>query len=136
MSIVFMIFEWLLILALIGLIVAVVWLATAALKLKTAVVRDAKRLYEPPVRAVKSLAASGKGVALKESARAKSSIGFAKCAAAAVSETACEVKTIVQTMRFSDLKPTLAIMEQGFNVFKSLRKFVKSAAAQQAASCD
>lgn len=134
MSIVFMIFEWLLVLALIGLVVAVISLAAVVFKLKAAAMNDAKRLYQPPLRAVKNLASTGKGIALRESVRARAMTGFAKVAAAAVGETAREVKTVAQTVHFSELKPALAGIQRGLGMLKFLSALARSATAQQASN--
>lgn len=117
MSVFVVIFEWLLVIAILGLIGVLVWLALAVLSVKKAAMRDVKRLYEPPLRSVKSLVGTGKGIVQQESVRARHIGDSVKVAAGAVKVTASEVKIVAESVRFSDLKPILANIQ---NVLKLL----------------
>ena len=70
--------EWLLILTGIGFFAVIFYIATTALAVKNSVMRNAKRLYLPPLNSVKSLAATGKGVAMQEKVRVLSIAGHFK----------------------------------------------------------
>lgn len=122
MEIVYVIFEWLLIIAFLGLLGALGWLAMTALKIKASVMKDAKRLYEPPVRAVKSLVATGKGIAQQESVRVRHMTSTVKVAAGAVKEASDEVKVAAEAVHFSELKPTVANAQNVWKVIVLVRK--------------
>jgi hypothetical protein len=132
MGTVYVIFEWLLVIAFIGLIGTIFWIVAAALAIKTSVMRDARRLYEPPLRSGKSLLATGKGIAQQETVRARHIAGRVKVAAGAVKVTTEEVKTASSAIRFSDLKPALATLQSGVKVIGLAVKIARSASARQA----
>jgi hypothetical protein len=125
------IFDWLLILAQIGLIGVLVWLVIAALKIKTSVMKDAKRLYERPTRSVKNLITTGKGIAQQESVRVTHIVGSAKVAAEAVGETAGEIKTISETIHLSELKTAYANVQSVLKMLRLVAKVTQSSAAKQ-----
>lgn len=130
MHIVFVLFEWLLVLALIGFIGAIGLLVVSALSLKNGVMRNAKRLYEPPVRSVKTLVATAKGLAQQEGVRFKHVAGTVRVAAGAVKVAAAEVKTAAQGVHFSDLKPVMANVQTVLKVITLAFKLTRSSAVK------
>ncbi len=96
--------EWLLILAGIGLFAVIGYIVVTALSLKTVVMRDAKRLYQPPLNSVKALAAAGKGVVIQEQVRVKHIGGQFKIMAGDVKATATQIGGAAKTIHPSDLK--------------------------------
>lgn len=133
MHLVYTIFEWLLVLAFIGLIGVLVWLVITAFGLKNSVMRDAKRIYERPVNSVKSLIATGKGIALQEGVRFKHIAADAKVAAGAVRETAGEVKTAAGSVHFSELKSVVGNIQSILKLMSAVAKVARSAEAKQGA---
>lgn len=131
MDTVIAIFQWLQILALLGLIGAAVWLAMTALRVKNGLVGDAKRLYEPPLRSGKNLAAAGKGVALQEIGRAKRVGAVVKGTVGVVKETATDAKEAAQGVSLSDLKPYLLNVQNALRIFSMVTQFTRSAPKQR-----
>lgn len=133
-QIVYVIFEWLMVLALLGLFGVLAWLVMTALKIKTSVMTDAKRLYEPPIRSVKSLVATGKGIAQQEAVRVRHMGGSVKVAAAAVKEATGEVKIAAQSIQVSELKSSLANVQDVLRFVSLIGKISKSTSAKQNAA--
>ena len=134
MDIVYVIFEWLLVLALLGLIGVIAWLVMAALKIKTSVMADAKRLYEPPTRSVKVLIGTGKGIAQQETVRARHIASSAMVAVGAVKETTGEVKVVTDSIHVSELKAALADVQNVVKFVGLLTRLSKTTATKQGAS--
>ena len=63
--------------ALIGLIASVFLCVYTIFKVKSDVMRNAKRLYERPVRGAKNLAVAGRGIAMQETVRVQRIAGIA-----------------------------------------------------------
>lgn len=97
--------EWLLILSLVGFIGALIWIGMTAIKIKNAVMADAKRLYGPPLTSVKAIITTGKGIAQTETIRAKRIAAIVKHTTASVKDAASDVQTTAQSIHPSDLQP-------------------------------
>ena len=110
------------ILALVGLVVVLVFLATTALKLKTSVMTNAGRLYKRPLAAGKNLVATVKGIAQQEAVHVKHIGASAKSAGTAVKDTAVNIKDTAQTVHPEHLKPALSSVS---NIGKTLQLAVK-----------
>jgi len=123
---VFLIGQSLLVLALLGFIGVVAWLIMTALKLKNAVMNDAKRLYQRPLNSGKNLVATGKGIVQQETVRFKHIAGSVKGAAGAVKETVVETKFLVQSVRFSDLKPAIGTLQNFFKILGVAAQFTRA----------
>ncbi len=106
------------ILALVGLIGVLVFLAMTALKLKTYVTTNAGRLYKRPLASGKNLAATVKGIAQQETVRGKHIGASAKGAALAVKDTALHIKDTAQSVHPEHLKPALSSVS---NIGKTLK---------------
>ena len=120
--------EILLIAALVGLIGVLVWLVLTVLHLKTAVMGDAKRLSERPIRVVKNLIATGKGIAQQETVRAKRIAATVKGPVKAVKDTAGNIKLVASSLDTSELpdpRPGAAraqtVLKFAANAFKLAR---------------
>ena len=124
----------LLILALLGLIGSIAGMVLAALRLKPSVMTNVKRLYEPPLQSVKSLIATGKGLAQQEGVRAKHIGASAREAATAVKGVAGEVKTAATGVHFSELKPVLNNLQNVFRVLGLAAQFARTGARQGSAA--
>jgi hypothetical protein len=124
--------EILLILALIGLIATLIWVIVAALALKAGAVRDAKRLYERPLTAVKSLAAVGKGIAQQEMVRVHHVSAEAKETIGVVRETATELKGAVTDLTHSDIKALLHNAQTALKFLSIAAQFARSVSKQGA----
>ncbi len=105
MDIFYHVCEWLLIIALIGFFGAIAWIVVTALKVKTAVMGDAKRLYEPPLRSGKAIAATGKGVFMQEKARVQRVGVVLKGTTVSVKDAAGDISTVAKSIHPSDLQP-------------------------------
>jgi len=123
--------DWLQVLALIGFIGAIVWLVMTALRVKNGLMGDAKRLYEPPLRAGKNLVAAGKGVALQETARVKRVGSVVKGTVDVVKETAVDAKEAVEGIHLSDLKPVLVNAQNALRILSIVAQFTRSAPKQR-----
>ena len=126
--------EWLWIACGIGFFVTVGYLVATVLHFKTAVMGNAKRLYERPVNSVKSLIATGKAIAQQEQVRFQHMAGSVKAAAGEVKETATEIKSAAQTVRPEELKAALANVQSAFQFLSVATQFVKSTSKQSASS--
>ncbi len=125
-QVIYVIFEWLIVLALLGLIGVIGWLVMTVLEIKTRVMKDAKRLYESPTRSVKSLIATGKGIAQQESVRVRHIGGSVKVAATSVKAASGEVKVAAQSIHVSELKSSLADVQNVMKFVSLIGKFSKS----------
>ena len=110
------------ILALVGLIGVLVFLAMTALKLKTSVMTNAGRLYKRPLAAGKNLVTTVKGIAQQEAVHVKHIGASAKAAGMAVKDTAVNIKDTAQTVHPEHLKPALSSVS---NIGKTLQLAVK-----------
>ncbi len=106
------------ILALIGLIGVLVFLAMTALKLKAYVTTNTGRLYKRPLAAGKNLAAAAKGIAQQEAVRGRHIGASAKAAGLAVKDAAVNIKDAAQSVHPEHLKPALSSVS---NVGKTLK---------------
>jgi len=106
------------ILALVGLVGVLIFLATTALKLKTSVIDNSGRLYKRPLAAGKNLAITVKGIAQQETVRGKHIGASAKAAALAVKDAAVNIKDTAQTVRPGELKPALSYVSNLSSVFR------------------
>jgi len=118
------------ILALVGLIGVLIFVAMTALKLKTSVMTNAGRLYKRPLAAGKNLVTTAKGIAQQEAVRGKHIGGSAKTAGLAVKDAALHIKDTAQSVHPEHLKPALASVS---NIGKALQVASKlsHAGAQQ-----
>ena len=122
--------EIFLVLALIGIIGVTVWIVMTALRLKTAVVTNAGRLYKRPLNAGKNLVTTGKGIAQQETVRVKHMISTVKTTSGAVMQSATKVKIVAETVHPEDLKPALALVKNASNAVKIAANFTHVAAGQ------
>jgi len=105
MDIFYLVCQWLLILALIGFFGTIAWIVFVTLAAKNSLMKDAKRLYEPPLRAGKAVVTTGKGVFLQEKARVQRVGVVLKGTTASVKDTAGDITTVAKSIHPSDLKP-------------------------------
>lgn len=110
------------ILALVGLVGVLVFLAATALKLKTYVTTNAGRLYKRPLNSGKNLVTSVKGIAQQETVHAKHIGASAKTAGLAVKDAAMNIKDTAQSVHPEHLKPALSSVS---NIGKTLQLAVK-----------
>ena len=110
------------ILALVGLVGVLIFLAMTALKLKTSVMDNAGRIYKRPLAAGKNLVATAKGIAQQEAVRGKHIGASAKTAGLAVKDAALHIKDAAQSVHPEDLKPALSSVS---NVSKALQLAAK-----------
>lgn len=101
----YLICQWLLILSLLGFVGTIIWIVMVALKIKNSLMADAKRIYVAPMRSVKEIIATGKGIALQETARVKRVGVILKGTTHAVQDAAGDIKTVGQSIHPSDLQP-------------------------------
>lgn len=130
MDIFIVIVDWLLVLALIGLIGVIIWLGLTAVRLKNGLMGDAKRLYEPPLRSGKNLVTAGKGIALQETARAKRVGATVKGTVNVVKDTAVDVKDAAAGVNLSELKPMIANAQSAFRILSLFAQFARSVPKQ------
>ena len=122
--------EIFLVLALVGIIAVIVWMVTTAVRLKTALVTNAGRLYKRPLNAGKNLVTTGKGIAQQETVRVKHIISTVKTTSGIVMQTASEIKTVAETVHPEDLKPALALLKNASNALKTVANISHVAAGQ------
>ena len=96
-----------------------------ALHFKTAVMGNAKRLYERPVNSVKTLAATGKGIVQQEKVRVQHIAGTFKGTAGGVKETATEIKSAAQSVHPEELKTALNNVQRAFQLLTAATQFVQ-----------
>lgn len=120
------------IVALIGLVGVLVFLATTALKLKTSVIDNAGRLYKRPLASGKNLATTVKGIAQQEAVRGKRIAGSAKVAALSVKDAALHIKDTAQSVHPEELKPAVAYASNLSNALKVAVKLSQVGARQRA----
>lgn len=133
MSYLFYFGEILLVAALVGLIAVVIWLVLTVLHLKTAVMGDAKRLSERPIRVVKNLIATGKGIAQQETARVKRIAATVKGPIKAVKDTAGDIKLVASSIDVSELPNPQPAMSRAQTILKfaaNAFKLARSAAGR------
>lgn len=122
--------EIFLVLALVGIIAVIVWMVTTAVRLKTALVTNAGRLYKRPLNAGKNLVTTGKGIAQQETVRIKHIISTVKTTSGIVMQTASEIKTVAETVHPEDLKPALALLKNASSALKIVANISHVAAGQ------
>lgn len=122
--------EIFLVLALVGIIAVIIWMVTTAVRLKTALVTNAGRLYKRPLNAGKNLVTTGKGIAQQETVRVKHIISTVKTTSGIVMQTASEIKTVAETVHPEDLKPALALLKNASNALKTVANISHVAAGQ------
>jgi hypothetical protein len=132
MNIALMIADVLIIVAFLGLIVALGALVFAALRLKNDAMRNAKRLYVKPMQSVKNLTTAGKGIVQQEGVRVRHAIDTIRSTSAIVKETVDEVSVAVETVRDVDWAPILAAAQTGMK-FAAAAADVARAASKQGA---
>ena len=120
------------ILALVGLVAVLVFLAMTALKLKTSVIDNAGRLYKRPLAAGKNLIATGKGIAQQEAVRGRHIGASAKTAGLAVKDAALHIKDAAQSVHPEDLKPALASVSNASKVIQLAAKLSRVGGQQKA----
>ena len=124
--------EVLTILALLGMIGVLVFLAMTALKLKTTVMTNAGRLYKRPLAAGKNLATTVKGLVQQETVRGKHIGASAKAAAGAVQDAAAHIKGTAQTVHPEDLRPAMNSVSNITKILKVAAKLSQAASKQGA----
>ena len=120
------------ILALLGIVGVVVFLAMTALKLKTSVMTNAGRLYKRPLAAGKNLVITAKGIAQQEAVRGKHIGASAMTAGVAVKDAALHIKGTAQSVHPEDLKPALSSVSNVSKVLQVALKLSKAASRQGA----
>ena len=130
-DVLFTIGEVMTILALVGLVGVLIFLATTALKLKTSVIDNAGRLYKRPLAAGKTLVSTVKGIAQQETVRGKHIAGSAKVAALSVKDAAVHIKDTAQSVHPDELKPAISYMSNVSNALKVAVKLSKVGAHQR-----
>ena len=131
-DVLFTIGEVMTILALVGLVGVLIFLATTALKLKTSVIDNAGRLYKRPLAAGKTLVTTVKGIAQQETVRGKHIAGSAKVAALSVKDAAVHIKETAQSVHPDELKPAVSYLSNVSNALKVAVKLSKVGAHQRA----
>ena len=122
----------LLILALLGLIGVLVWMAMTVLHAKKSVMDNAGRLYKRPLNAGKNLVATGKGIAQQETVRVKHVIGTVKETVVSVKGSVNHVKDAVQTVHPEELQPAVTTVSNVSKVIGLAAKLSQAAAKQRA----
>lgn len=128
----YIICQWLLILAFIGFFASIAWIVITVLRVKSLLVADAKRLYEPPMRSGKSIAATAKGVFLQEKARVQRMGVVLKGTTASVKDAASDVQVVAKSIHASDLKPITADFKAVVGVLGHIATFLKAVSQQRA----
>lgn len=126
----YLIMQWLLIALFIGFLGAIIYLVMSLLRVKNAVMADAKRLYEPPLRSVKSLVAAGKGVAVQETTRVKRVGTMVSGTVGVVKETATDIREAASEVHLSDLKPVLANAQNMLKILSLAVQFTRATPKQ------
>ncbi len=129
MDVFYMVCQWLLILAFIGFLATIAWIVVTVLKVKTAVMGDAKRLYERPLRSGKAIAATGKGIFFQEKARVQRVGVVLKGTTASVKDTAGDVQTVAKSIHVSDLQPVAVDVKAVVGILGHIGTFLKMASA-------
>lgn len=122
--------EIFLVLALVGIIAVIGWMVLTAVRLKTALVTNAGRLYKRPLNAGKNLVTTGKGIAQQETVRVKRIVSTVKTTSGAVMQSVTEIKTVAETVHPEDLKPALALLKNASNALKIATNISHLAAGQ------
>lgn len=122
--------EVLMILAMLGLIGVLVWVAVTALHVKNTTAGHTKRLSERPIKAGKNLVTTVKGIAQQETVRVKHIGGSAKTAVVAIQGAAAEIKVAAETIHPEDLQPALASLQNISKILRLAAQFTQSAARQ------
>jgi hypothetical protein len=130
MNIALAIGDWLVILAFLGLVIASGMVLFAAFQLKDGVVRNAKRIYERPLRSVNNLVAASKGVVQQEAVRAAGAGKNVQSAAAAVKATVADIKIAADGLQGIDWQGTTSAA-LGAIKFAAIAADVARAAAKQ-----
>ncbi len=125
MDVFYLVCQWLLILALIGFFATIAWIVMTVLKVKTAVMGDAKRLYEPPLRSGKAVAATGKGVFVQEKARFGRVSVVLKGTAASVKDAAGDITTVAKSIHPSDLQPVATDVKAVVGLLGQISTYMK-----------
>ena len=124
--------EVFLILASLGLIAVVIFLAMTALRLKTTVVTNAGRLYKRPLASGKNLFTTIKGIAQQETVRGKRIAATVKGTAGVVKDSATHIRGSVQSVHPEDLKPTLTTLSNLSKMLKVAAQITQAASKQKA----
>ena len=122
--------EIFLVLALVGIIAVIGWMVLTAVRLKTALVTNAGRLYKRPLNAGKNLVTTGKGIAQQETVRVKRIVSTVKSTSGIVMQSVTEIKTVAETVHPEDLKPALALLKNASNALKTVASISHLAAGQ------
>ena len=122
----------LLILALLGLIGVLVWMAMTVLHAKKSVMDNAGRLYKRPLNAGKNLVATGKGIAQQETVRVKHVIGTVKETAVSVKGSATRrLKTPFRPCILKQLQPAVSTVGNVSKLVGLVSGLSKAAAKQR-----
>jgi hypothetical protein len=109
----------------------IAYIVVTALSLKTTVMRDAKRLYEPPLKSAKSIVATGKGIALQEQVRIKHIGAQFKVMADDVKDAVTEIGGAAKTIHPQDLKNTLSSAQSVLRFASAMLKLVRVSSKQR-----
>ena len=120
-------FETIIDLTFAGFVGAIILLVMSAVKLKNTSVACAKRLYLPPTNSVKNLIGTGKGIAVREAARATRVQKTVKEASGTVGASAKGIKLTLQRVPWNDTKVIIENVRNVINVISLASKFVKTA---------
>lgn len=128
--------DCIIILAFLGLIIALVAIVWAMLNLKNSVVANAKRLYERPSRSFKNLAAAGRGIVIQEQVRIDAASKRVKAATDLVLDTANDLNTAVETIRDIDWEPIFAAATGAARFMSAAAGVARAASTQSPGSPD
>lgn len=132
MNVVLMIADILIILAFLGLIAACGAVVFVALRMKRDVVRNAKRLYEPPLRSAKNIVTAGKGLVQQETVRVQHGARVVRETAAVVRTAVVDLRRAVEIVRDIDWQPILSMAQAGMQFASTAAKVARSASKQSA----
>ena len=122
----------LIILAFLGLIVALIAIVNAALSLKRDVAANMKRITERPTRSAKNLANTGKGILLREQNRVQGAVATVKATAEVVKVTVDDTRVAVSTLRDIDWAPAMEAAQTGMKFAAAMASVAKAAKGQGA----
>jgi hypothetical protein len=108
----------------------IAYILATLLSLKTVAIRDAKRLYEPPMKSVQGIITAGKGIAVQEQMRLKHIGANFKVMAGDVKDAATEIGEAAKTIHPEDLKNTVSSAKNTFQFASALLKFVRAGSKQ------
>lgn len=126
--------QWLLILALLGFFGTIAWIVFSAFQAKNAIMKDVKRLYEPPLRSGKAVVITGKGLFMQEKARVQRIGVVLKGTTASVKDTTADVTIVAKSIHPSELKSVAVNVKAVVGILGHVVSFVRAFSKQKAQS--